>query len=172
MTTSAEARNIGQELVFNQLTPSLHGMHSELDGFNELAIIKVNLRTPPGMDLSAVQKLIEDAAIPITAAGGETRINLIEDGFTPAYRAEKNTVLVRGLLAGIRKNGGKPGFSLKTGTADMNLVGPHWGCPTAAYGPGDSNLDHTPDEHIKISEFLTGIAVLIHAVEKIQGIVQ
>jgi LysW-gamma-L-lysine carboxypeptidase len=29
-----------------------------------------------------------------------------------------------------------------------------------AYGPGDSNLDHTPDEHIQVSEYLRSIEVL------------
>jgi LysW-gamma-L-lysine carboxypeptidase len=31
--------------------------------------------------------------------------------------------------------------------------------PIVTYGPGDSHLDHTKDEHIKISEFLAGIQV-------------
>ncbi len=42
----------------------------------------------------------------------------------------------------------------------MNVVGPYWDCPIAAYGPGDSSFDHTPDEHIRISEFQKGIMVL------------
>ena len=33
--------------------------------------------------------------------------------------------------------GGRPRFKLKTDTADMNVVGPAWGCPIVAYGPGD-----------------------------------
>ena len=51
----------------------------------------------------------------------------------------------------------------------MNLVGPAWGTPIVAYGPGDSNLDHTPDEHIEISEYLSGIQVLVNTLEKIQS---
>ena len=67
----------------------------------------------------------------------------------PAYRCDKNTPLVRSLLAGVRAAGGTPRFKVKTGTADMNVVGPAWRCQMAAYGPGDSSLDHTPDEHIE-----------------------
>jgi LysW-gamma-L-lysine carboxypeptidase len=44
-------------------------------------------------------------------------------------------------------------------------VGPAWGCPIVAYGPGDSSLDHTPDEHIEIDEFLRTIDVLAHTLE-------
>ena len=35
-----------------------------------------------------------------------------------------------------------------------------WGCPIAAYGPGDSTLDHTPNEHISIAEYERAISVL------------
>jgi acetylornithine deacetylase/succinyl-diaminopimelate desuccinylase-like protein len=45
------------------------------------------------------------------------------------------------------------------------VVGPAWGCPIVAYGPGDSSLDHTPNEHIEIEEFLRGIDVLAQALE-------
>jgi LysW-gamma-L-lysine carboxypeptidase len=47
----------------------------------------------------------------------------------------------------------------------MNTVGPVWVCPIVAYGPGDSSLDHTPDEHIDVREFRWGINVLARALE-------
>jgi LysW-gamma-L-lysine carboxypeptidase len=47
----------------------------------------------------------------------------------------------------------------------MNVVGPVWGCPIVAYGPGDSTLDHTPDEHIVVDEYLRSINVLIRTLE-------
>ena len=39
----------------------------------------------------------------------------------------------------------------------MNVVGPAWGCPILAYGPGDSRLDHTPEEHVEIEEWRLGV---------------
>jgi len=80
-----------------------------------------------------------------------------------AYRCDKNTSLVRALLAGVRAVGGTPKFKTKTGTADMNVVGPVWQCPMAAYGPGDSAQDHTPDEHIRITEYLRAVDALAAA---------
>ena len=65
-------------------------------------------------------------------------------GQEKAVRSDKNNGLVRAFLAGIRAEGGQPGFKVKTGTSDMNVLGPAWGCPIVAYGPGDSSLDHTP----------------------------
>lgn len=82
---------------------------------------------------------------------------------TPAYRCEKNTPLVRSLLAGVRAAGGTPRFKVKTGTADMNVVGPAWRCQMAAYGPGDSSLDHTPVEHISLAEYGRAIGSLANA---------
>jgi LysW-gamma-L-lysine carboxypeptidase len=49
----------------------------------------------------------------------------------------------------------------------MNVVGPVWRCPILAYGPGDSNLDHTPDEHILIDEYLRAITVLEDALQRL-----
>jgi LysW-gamma-L-lysine carboxypeptidase len=47
----------------------------------------------------------------------------------------------------------------KTGTGDMNILGRAMNAPIVTYGPGDSHLDHTKDEHIVISEYLDGIQV-------------
>ncbi|MBL8057716.1 MAG: M20/M25/M40 family metallo-hydrolase, partial [Anaerolineales bacterium] len=86
----------------------------------------------------------------------------------PAYRGEKNTPLVRACLAAIRQAGGNPSFSVKSGTADMNIVAPAWGTPILAYGPGDSTLDHTPHEHILISEYERAIGVLAEALVQLR----
>jgi LysW-gamma-L-lysine carboxypeptidase len=54
----------------------------------------------------------------------------------------------------------KLGFVLKTGTSDMNVVGPAWQCPIVAYGPGDSSLDHTPNEHLPLDEYWKAVNVI------------
>jgi LysW-gamma-L-lysine carboxypeptidase len=81
-------------------------------------------------------------------------------GDETAYRAERNTPLTRLFNNAIRDHGGKPGYVYKTGTSDMNTVGQVWACPMVAYGPGDSNLDHTPQEHIVLAEYHRAIRVL------------
>jgi LysW-gamma-L-lysine carboxypeptidase len=75
----------------------------------------------------------------------EADLKLVEG--CAAYRAEKNTPLVRSFVAAIRQHGGSPTFTVKSGTSDMNITAPVWQCPAVAYGPGDSSLDHTPHEH-------------------------
>jgi [amino group carrier protein]-lysine/ornithine hydrolase len=90
-------------------------------------------------------------------------------GEESAFRAEKNTPLVRAFVSAVRKYAGEPTFLNKTGTSDMNVVGPAWGCPILAYGPGDSSLDHTPEEHVELEEWVQGVAVLVEALRKVTG---
>lgn len=101
--------------------------------------------------------------------GGGPMILMPTEPPIPAYRCDKNTLLVRALLAGVRSVGGTPKFKTKTGTADMNVVGPVWQCPMAAYGPGDSALDHTPNEHISIAEYLQAVTALTAALGMMGG---
>ncbi len=151
LTAQAAAMNADKPKMFDQLLPTLREMKSDSDGFVETAKLKLGLRLPPGLGVEALTGIITEAASP-------DQIELL-DG-VPAYRAEKNTPLVRSFLAAIRGEGGEPGFTVKSGTSDMNLVAPVWNCPAVAYGPGDSSLDHTPDEHILISEYQRAVRVL------------
>jgi LysW-gamma-L-lysine carboxypeptidase len=151
LTAWAAGRNSGFERIFEQVSPTLRGMQSGSDGFTESANLRIGVRLPPGMSLvnvyDALNELVQDATL-----------RMIEG--VEAYRGEKNTPLVRAFLAAIRKAGGAPGFTVKTGTSDMNLVAPAWGTPVLAYGPGDSNLDHTPSEHILLGDYQRAIGVL------------
>ncbi len=150
--------NADKPKMFDQLILSLRQMSSASDGFIESAQLKFNLRLPLNISVAEVAELIQSET-----AGAEAR--LIEG--TPAYRAEKNTPLVRAFLASIRKHQGTPSFNVKSGTSDMNLVAPIWGCPTLAYGPGDSDLDHTPNEHILISEYQRSIQILADVLHRV-----
>ncbi len=42
----------------------------------------------------------------------------------------------------------------------MNVVGPAWRVPMAAYGPGNPLLGHTPDESISLLEYGRAVDVL------------
>jgi LysW-gamma-L-lysine carboxypeptidase len=158
VTAWAGAQNQGNTRMFDQVIPTLRGMSSETDGFAESARLKFGVRLPPGLTTGALHMALQEMA-----EGAELQM---QDGVN-AYRAEKNTPLVRAFLAAIRKAGGSPSFSVKSGTSDMNVVAPAWGTPILAYGPGDSALDHTPHEHILLPEYQRAINVLAEVLSQI-----
>jgi LysW-gamma-L-lysine carboxypeptidase len=152
--------NVDRAGAFNQLATSLREMQSSGDGFSETARLLFNLRLPPGISPADARQMLNDLH-------GEGELRVVDS--VPCYRAEKNTILVRAFLAAVRAQGGTPGFLLKTGTSDMNIVGPAWACPILAYGPGDSALDHTPNEHISLNELNSGVQVLTGALHNLQN---
>lgn len=143
---------------FDSLTPTLMAMSSGNDGLEDTATLQIGMRLPPGLPPEAVQAEVR-ALLPdgvVAFAQGE-----------PAVRGEKNSPLTAAFLRSIRAESRKPRIKVKTGTSDMNVVGPVWRCPMLAYGPGDSRLDHTPDEHIEIDDYLHSIRVLTHVLEEL-----
>jgi LysW-gamma-L-lysine carboxypeptidase len=143
--------NVGRLKMFDQLIPSLREMRSRSNGFSEMAELKFNVRVPLGISPSEVETMMCEQVL-------DAQLKMVEG--CPAYRAEKNTPLMRSFLAAIRRQGGSPTFTVKSGTSDMNIIAPVWQCPTVAYGPGDSDLDHTPNEHVSVSEYQRAIQVL------------
>jgi [amino group carrier protein]-lysine/ornithine hydrolase len=153
------AHNAGRERLFEQLSPSLRRVNSGGDGLHDWCEATVGLRLPEGVSPDALAEELRALAGPAT---------LRLEGGCPAFRSPRTTPLASAFVRAIRAQGGQPAFLHKTGTADMNVVGPAWGCPIVAYGPGDSRLDHTPAEHILIEEYLRAIEVLA---EVLSGIV-
>lgn len=158
LTKASADYNAGRKRLADHFIPSLCGMSSEDDGLYETARLRINLRLPEDMPPPDAEEFVRRLS--------DDGIFEFEEGVS-ACSAPKNTPLVRALLSGIRAQGGTPRFSFKTGTSDMNLVTPVWNCPVVAYGPGDSNLDHTPHEHLLISEYKACIAVLAHALTQL-----
>lgn len=138
----------------------LSGAGGSHDGLTDVADLHIGLRLPPGLDPAGLR---EDAASWVP--DGSEPVTIEWDRPVPGYRASKNTPLVRAFLQAIRDHRGTPRFKLKSGTADMNILAPLWGCPTLAYGPGDSHLDHSPEEAIDLGELERGCDVLTSALQ-------
>ncbi len=159
--------------IFDQVTPALTAINTEDDGTYGFVTLHVGLRLPLSETPSRVEADLPNAVLQLLrAATGEAPPDICYTfrGATAAHRGGKSTPLVRAFLRSIRRSGGDPRFVVKTGTSDMNVVGPAWpDTPIVAYGPGDSALDHTPDEHIDLDEYVKAIVVLQNALETVMA---
>ena len=154
----AEAYNQDKIRRFATLDPSLRAIRSSSDGFRERVEMNIGLRLPLELEVDA---FVEQMASWRAAARVSTR------GYEQPFRAPKRNALTSAFLSAIRAEGGKSAFVTKTGTCDMNVLGPRRGCPIVAYGPGDSSLDHTPEEHIDLNEYLAAIRVLARVLQRL-----
>ncbi len=174
--------------AFALLQPSLRWIRSDADGFREWCTLEVGYRLPPGCEpeelMAELRLIIDDVEAKLASwtsanprAGSASRasvagaITITFRGVERAFQAPRTGVLPTAFAHAIRATGSAssthPVFKLKTGTSDMNVVGPIWKCPIIAYGPGDAALDHTPDEHIDLAEFARGVAVLDRALARL-----
>ena len=132
---------------------SMKVVRSETLGEGDLESLRITLdfRVPPG---SSTTSILKD----LPREPGRPR-------FTVPIRIEpiettRSDPVVRALEAGIRNAGGRPTLWRKSGTSDWNLVAPSWDVPGAAYGPGDSHLDHTASESVSAAELRRAVVVL------------
>ena len=139
------------ESGFRSLAMKVHSIHTVREGSAERVEVGVNLRLPPGV--------LSDDVIAFLAENGLAGRSEIVDR-SEAVEVDPRNVVVRALCAGIRREGAVPTLLRKLGTSDMNLAVPAWDCPAAAYGPGDSHLDHTDAESLDIEEFRRAVGVL------------
>jgi [amino group carrier protein]-lysine/ornithine hydrolase len=155
----AEQINEARREYFGQVMPHLLSINSESDGFFETVRLSISLRLPPHWSPHDAQTAVSN----LTPANACVEFSSGE----VAYLSDKHNSLVRGMLGAIRSQKLRPGFVLKTGTSDMNIVGAVWKCPMVAYGPGNSDLDHSPNEHISLIEYGQAIAVLNHFIKSL-----
>lgn len=139
---------------FRSLQHSVRTMHAADDGFTDRAELVAGFRLPPSVSPDQLKSVCLDEA--------GTEVSLTFVGAEVCFEADPKSGLVRALTGAIREvtPDTRPRILYKTGTSDMNVVGPAWRCPIAAFGPGDSALDHTPQEHLVLSEYLLACRVL------------
>ncbi len=147
--------------VFERVTPkpvAVEGGTSE-DGLAVEATMEVQLRVPPRYAADEVREI----------ADAELRAGTVNwyDAVEPTMQSPR-TPVARAFRVAIRGAGGTPRLLRKTGTADMNIYADAWDCPMATYGPGDSDLDHAPNEHIELRELDRAVAVLERVAEELQ----
>ena len=146
--------------IFESVQLALQRFDTTSDGLTQRAEAEIGLRLPPSCPperaIPEITERLRAAALTLTFLGQEH-----------PYRGPKDTPLTRAFRVAIRRAGGTPRFKLKTGTSDMNVVAPLWDVPMLAYGPGDSALDHTPNEHVELRELERAVTVLSTALTEL-----
>ncbi len=148
--------NHDRSRYFDQLIPAIRDFNFSSDGLYDRVRLHASVRLPIGFDIRAFEQMVR-------GLDGDAEISTY--GYEVAYRSDRNNRLTNAFNIAIRQQGQQPKFKVKTGTCDMNVVGPVWNCPIVAYGPGDSSLDHTPDEHIELLEYRQAIDILKTVIE-------
>jgi len=135
--------------------------------------IYIQLRIPPQLTPEQVYGEVKRKIDRYKATNPKVTVAVEMVDVAKAFEADRRSVIVRALAWGIRKTTlNYASFSRKTGTGDMNVLGNALKIPVVTYGPGDSRLDHTPNEHIDIQEYLKSIAVLKKALTKLPDFVK
>jgi len=128
------------------------------DGLSVEATMDVQLRVPPEYTVDEVREIADGHLDAGTVNWHDTVEPVMESPRTGVARAFR---------AAIRQQDGDPRMLRKTGTSDQNIWADHWDVETVSYGPGDSDLDHAPNEHIYLSEYDKAVAVLEAVTERL-----
>lgn len=151
---SAVRERFGAGSGFDVVQARLDGLSTVQDGLRESVSGHFQLRLPPGLPPDAAQAALLEVA---AAHGVEVSVH---EAMAAAV-ADPRSPLASALRASIRAGGTTPRPKHKTGTADFNHLAAWFpGVPIAAYGPGDSGLDHRPDERLSLAEFDAAVEVL------------
>ncbi len=124
------------------------------------AEMNLDIRVPIQFSTAQVHEQIAKIIAKYQAANPKVSVKATVLDTVEPFEVNKASPLVHVLSSSVRKVLNKPAKLLhKTGTGDMNILGKAMNLPIVTYGPGDSHLDHTLDEHIKVNEYLASIAV-------------
>lgn len=161
----AEGPGTGGPGIFDAVQATLQHVSSAGDGLTQRAEASIGLRLPPRLSPQDAERELQGLLADLPS------VSVAFVGHETAVRHPKDNLLTRAMRVAIRAHGGTPVFKVKTGTSDMNVVAPHWPVPTLAYGPGDSALDHTPDERLELAEYDRAVLVLTDALTRLAAMV-
>jgi LysW-gamma-L-lysine carboxypeptidase len=130
--------------------------------------MQIDMRVPPRLTSAQIFSDVQNIVKRFQQDNPKVETKLMVEDSNEPFEADTTSPLVRALSFAIRKVRHKrPVLLRKTGTGDMNILGPAMNIPIVTYGPGDSHLDHTKNENIEISEYLDGIEIYKETVIKL-----
>jgi LysW-gamma-L-lysine carboxypeptidase len=160
----------GEQSHFHSLTGCLTGITGG-EASNVVpseCTLTLDVRIPPDLSSTQVLKDIRKIIGSYLNDNPKVSIDLEVTDHVEGCLMNSDSVPARSFSWAIRRVRGKnPTFLKKTGTSDMNLLVSKAKIPTIAYGPGDSKLDHTPEEEITFRDYLDSIEIIVEALERL-----
>jgi LysW-gamma-L-lysine carboxypeptidase len=131
------------------------------------ATLDMDIRIPPGVSSNDLAEAFQQFTAQYETDHPNLNLKLEVWDRTEAFLGDGNSSGISAFRWAIRKkHPGRVAFVKKTGTSDMNLFAEKYRIPMFAYGPGDSSLDHTDNEHVSITEYLNSIGVYAFALPR------
>jgi LysW-gamma-L-lysine carboxypeptidase len=125
----------------------------------------IGFRVPIGIKTETIIELVSDQVHKFDSRDERTKTKLIVNDRAEPYLADNKSKIVKAFTRAIYyQTRDKVTLIKKSGTGDMNYFGNATGTPCVTYGPGDSHLDHTDNEHIIIKDYLKAIKVISQAI--------
>ncbi|MEM2138492.1 MAG: M20/M25/M40 family metallo-hydrolase, partial [Candidatus Anstonellaceae archaeon] len=137
--------------VILNITQIHAGSHEALNVVPETIDFDIDVRIPPSISPKEVSDTFRKLA------PHNVSVKIHES--LPGVETDINHPLCRSMVGAIRDAGLHPRYVKKSGSADMNITIAN-GIPTIAYGPGDSSLDHTPNEFVLLKDYEKAIEVV------------
>jgi LysW-gamma-L-lysine carboxypeptidase len=149
--SAAVAAINGEAAGFDAVDAHLLAIESQSDGLQDTVTLQLGFRLPPAVGPGDLVARLHGLALSgrLEVMGAEAAAVVPRVGPLPTAFAEA-----------IGADGAKATWQRRLATSDLNVVLPGWRCAAVVYGPGDSALDHTPQESIELTDFARGIRVL------------
>ncbi|HUY10365.1 MAG TPA: M20/M25/M40 family metallo-hydrolase [Candidatus Dormibacteraeota bacterium] len=141
----------GEAAGFDAIDAHLLAIESHSDGLQDTVTLQLGFRLPPAVGPGDLIARLHGLAL-----GG--RLQMM--GAEAAAVVPRVGILPTAFVRAITADGAKASWQRRLATSDLNVVLPGWQCPAVVYGPGDSALDHTPEEAIDLADFARGTRVL------------
>jgi LysW-gamma-L-lysine carboxypeptidase len=149
--------NPDRDVSFDETTLRVTELASVREAEAERARATIDLRFPDTVpDGAAVVSRLADVGIEVRGA-------------VSGVRADPRNPLATAMRGTLRNNDREPSASVKTGTSDWNVLAERWSCPAIAYGPGEAELDHSPDERIDVTEVAEAAQLLRGCLRRVSG---
>lgn len=128
----------------------------------------LDVRFPPSVKRTQLFEELREIIEPVDRESGSAKLSL--RSFVEPYISNLKTPLVQAFKHSIKQQTGEKATMLfKSGSGDMNHLATTWNIPCITYGPGNTQLSHTNDEKVSISEVEKSAEVVAEALLKLEA---